>query len=351
MKLRSLLFSSVLAMLVPLGLASGAPTPSELSGISSSNYASAKIVNISEAYTESLGVPAGLAMTQGRYYVTDQRGNVLLAFDSRDRLLAKFGTAGSGKGEFIHPTTLSSGPDGQIYVRDLGNDRIEFFDLAGRYTGEIKAQDFSGFAISGRNEIMVGLPQDGALVTVYDRRGHEIRKIGKLRKTSEFYGPASRGDDLRNQVLINRVNLAAGEQGTLYVTFLFAPVVQKYDADGRLLWERRLGGPDIETLTSLFLSDEGRAGRKFVRLAMDGRAANLVTAACGFDPVVRRLYILLPNRRLMSLNPDGSAAGLFELRSASQKTPMPLVLGSVSNNVLALVDPFNQVVWRGSLTQ
>ena len=47
--------------------------------------------------------------------------------------LFSFGTLGSGDGQFNQPTDLALGPNGEIYVMDWGNQRIQKFDADGNY--------------------------------------------------------------------------------------------------------------------------------------------------------------------------------------------------------------------------
>lgn len=312
----------------------------------------ARRVTLNEFAAKELESPAGLAMFQNRYYITDERMNQVLVFDTKGGLLRTIGSAGSGKGELLRPSTIIVAKDGTIYVRDFGNERIQVFDPRGEYAGEVKAPDFTGFAVNPKGYILMGRPENGALVSIYDRSGQEVGKIGKLRKTSDFYGAAARADDYRNRMLINRVDISFGEDGEMYLTFLFAPIVQKYSPQGKLIWERRLSGPHIDRLTQLFVSDEGRTGHKFVRIVMDGRAANFVTTACAFDPVTHRLYVLLPGRQLAVLGADGRTVDFLALHpSSNDKAPSPLAIGSAFRNVLMLVDPFTRTIWRGDVVR
>lgn len=55
-------------------------------------------------------------------------------FDARDgRHLFDFGKRGSGPGEFAMPYDLAINRDGQVYVTDSGNCRIQIFDREGNY--------------------------------------------------------------------------------------------------------------------------------------------------------------------------------------------------------------------------
>ena len=49
-------------------------------------------------------------------------------FDLSGKFVAKFGTEGSGIGEFNRPVSAAVLSDGKIVVCDLGNSRVQIFE-------------------------------------------------------------------------------------------------------------------------------------------------------------------------------------------------------------------------------
>ena len=70
--------------------------------------------------------PRGVAVDQqGNIYVADTGNDRIQQFTSAGTLLAKWGSRGSGDGEFSQPLALTVGPDLTIYVAEEGNHRVQ----------------------------------------------------------------------------------------------------------------------------------------------------------------------------------------------------------------------------------
>ncbi|GIT02223.1 MAG: hypothetical protein CM1200mP27_08480 [Chloroflexota bacterium] len=69
----------------------------------------------------------------GNVYVSDRDNNRIQVFDSQGKFLRKWGGFGSGDGELRWPQGIAISNDGNVYVSDRGNDRIQVFDLQGGF--------------------------------------------------------------------------------------------------------------------------------------------------------------------------------------------------------------------------
>lgn len=68
--------------------------------------------------------------SDGRLFILDQGRTRVVVFDPRNEAFMSWGSMGSGPGQFIRPTGITAAGEA-IIVADLGNDRIQVFDLAG----------------------------------------------------------------------------------------------------------------------------------------------------------------------------------------------------------------------------
>ena len=63
----------------------------------------------------------------GNVYVSDQGNDRVQVFDAQGRFLRKWGIRGSGDGEFSQPQGLAIDGNGDVYVSDQSNHRILVF--------------------------------------------------------------------------------------------------------------------------------------------------------------------------------------------------------------------------------
>jgi DNA-binding beta-propeller fold protein YncE len=104
---------------------------------------------------EGLASPAGIAVdNENRFlYVADTDLDQVLVYDADPpfKLLRKIGTTGqkhqlTTPGDFSYPTNVAVDKDGNLYVSDTFNDRIEVFDAEGKFIRTFgKAGDGPGY--------------------------------------------------------------------------------------------------------------------------------------------------------------------------------------------------------------
>ena len=69
----------------------------------------------------------------GNVYVSDNNNHRIQVFDLQGRFLGKWGGRGEDDGQFIHPQGLAIDCEGNLYVVDHNHSRIQVFDLQGRF--------------------------------------------------------------------------------------------------------------------------------------------------------------------------------------------------------------------------
>jgi len=177
----------------------------------------------SQYYFES---PFGVARDQsGNIYVTDFSVANVQVFDVSGKLLRKWGTYGSGDGQFENPAAIAVAPDGTVYVTDDVHGG-QIFNSAGDFIGTFGGPG-SGHELSWAN----GLCLDSAgniyaadtmndRIQVFDSTGRFLRAWGRPGTgTGEFNRPVG----------------IAVVGGTLYVTDSGNYRIQVFDTDGHFL--------------------------------------------------------------------------------------------------------------------
>jgi len=89
--------------------------------------------------SENLTRASGLAICGDRLFVADAGGHCIALFDLQGKFLRRFGSRGTGAGQFNFPTHVAADSHGQIFVTDSMNSRIQVFDSNGQFLRQIGA--------------------------------------------------------------------------------------------------------------------------------------------------------------------------------------------------------------------
>jgi DNA-binding beta-propeller fold protein YncE len=131
--------------------------------------------------------PVDVAIAGDRLYVTDIAHQQVQVLDkATGKLLFTFGKPGSGPGELFHPTNIALGPDGDLYVVETSNYRVQRFTRDGtsvRLYGEVGSTPGSfarpkGIAMDKSGNMLVG---DTAFqnVQMFDSKGRLLMYFGE----------------------------------------------------------------------------------------------------------------------------------------------------------------------------
>jgi DNA-binding beta-propeller fold protein YncE len=82
------------------------------------------------------GRPRGIAISaQGELFVADSCNHRIQVFDLTGRFLRAFGQAGSGSDDMQYPYDVALGTDNAVYVAEWGNHRIHKYNTSGQSLG------------------------------------------------------------------------------------------------------------------------------------------------------------------------------------------------------------------------
>lgn len=161
---------------------------------------------------EGLGKPYGVAVYQGKIYVTDTVKRAVLMFDVPGKAFKMIGT--EGPGALRKPIGIAVSKSGELYVADNTAKRVSVFDSEGNFLRAFGGRDLlhrpSGVAVSpdGRLAYVVdtgGVDNQDHHMYIFDAQtGEHIKTVG------------TRGKDEGNFNL--PLQATTGPDGTVYVT-------------------------------------------------------------------------------------------------------------------------------------
>ena len=211
--------------------------------------------HIAGSFTEAVGFQQG---PDGTYYVFDRRAHTVVAINEARTAARTLLDIGQEEGRLLQPRGFDVSPEGRIAVADAPRNRhrIQVFDAAGVrqagffLQGQPAAQVVLGnLMLNGTgtvhfagSRLLLSHPESGALVTAYTPAGYPTMTFGRLR-------PTGFESDRELHLAHNAGMPLADPTGGFYFVFMTGrPMFQKYDANGRLLFERHVEGVEIDAL-------------------------------------------------------------------------------------------------------
>ena len=221
---------------------------------------------------DKFGAPTGLAVDkQGNLLVYDVGNARIVKYSPAGKLITQWGSRGAGDGQFgLVP--MGTGPSsemtmgdlkvdsqGNIYVADQGNRRIEKFDSNGKF--------LLAWGTEGEGDGQFGSPIGVAVdskgnVYVSDQKMSRVQKFDANGKFLTKFGSSGSG----NGEFANMAYLVTDDQDNVYVTDLNTGYVQKFNPDGKFLakWENcgdrgflRPTGVAVDNQGNLYVTELG----------------------------------------------------------------------------------------------
>ena len=129
---------------------------------------------------EDMRVPWGIAIHRDNLYVTDIEAHAVFQFkiETDMRLVAKLGSRGSGMGQFYDPVGLTVSPNGDVFIADFGNNRIQILDDSLHFQRSITHQtmEHPRDILLTPDEVYVLCPVSPCIL-VFSHAGEKIRSL------------------------------------------------------------------------------------------------------------------------------------------------------------------------------
>ncbi|MGH7259774.1 MAG: 6-bladed beta-propeller [Nitrospiraceae bacterium] len=189
--------------------------------------------------------PTGIALDKdGHLYVADTDNHSIQKFDKDGKFLARWGgEPSSQEGQYYYPRGLAIGPNGEVYIADSGNNRIQKLDADGN---PMKAWGKFGFAWRGADIGKFDVPwgvatdQEGNLY-VSDTSNARVQKFKSDGTPLLKWGR----DGSYDGAFFFPRGVAVDFVGNIYVADESNSRIQKFDSRGSFLtkWGKEGGGP------------------------------------------------------------------------------------------------------------
>jgi len=186
-----------------------------------------------------IGNPAGLDAAEGDVWVSDWSNHRIEAFTEAGEFVRQFGSQGSGEGELEYPQDVEIDADGHAWVADQGNNRVQEFDQGGEYLAQFGAQG------SGEGEFDLDFPMgiasdaDGAIF-VSDPGNDRVQKWGPPGEHLTPYTGAIFADNLGSSgseegQLDSPGGVAIDSSGDVWVADKGNDRIERFGPDGQFL--------------------------------------------------------------------------------------------------------------------
>ena len=234
----------------------------------------------------------------GDLYVLDTGNHRIQKFGPDGTFLASFGRQGQGPGEFYYPSWLAVDDKGFLCVSDPNNQRIQVLTPDGKDHKTLKVlEQGSGPVFLGKaGELVEGSPRMRFLINHDEKKPASLPKLVKVRDLAgkllrEFGEPLDFGNDLVNNGG-NDVILTVDGDGQVYLVFPAQNRIEKYAADGRLLWRA-----DRELPYSMEIKDKGEVDRQGGDMSIRMPQMNRCASGIAVD-AKGRIWVVTMTRQL-----------------------------------------------------
>lgn len=272
-----LFFRTSLLASGPLNSSGLSTAPNSASGSTGSGGTELQGKQISLAASQSIGSPGrelgqlndpkNVAVDgQGNLWVADTGNSRVQKFSPDGRPQAMIGREGEGAGEFKQPWGLAFDAQGNLWVADTWNHRLQKFSPDGKFLLQVGKFGQGQDAANAQELLLYGpravvVAPDGSL-WVADTGNRRVLHLNADGQIIGLIGSGSATGSGRGPGQLNEpVGLSVDTQGNLWVADTWNRRIQQFDATGRYLTEVTVPGWDNTGLTNkpyvIALSDGG----------------------------------------------------------------------------------------------
>jgi DNA-binding beta-propeller fold protein YncE len=155
-------------------------------------------------------------LPDGTFFVADGYGNTrVVKFDKTGKALLKWGSRGTGPGQFNTPHGIAvGGSPPRVFVSDRGNRRIQVFDTNGKFL-----EEWPGIAphsmLMSADEHVWAVDSLTDRIVKFDLSGHVEFSFGQFGTRPGYTGRRIKSRRIRTGICISRKCLADARRSTV----------------------------------------------------------------------------------------------------------------------------------------
>ncbi len=186
---------------------------------------------------------------EGNIYVLDAGNHRVQKFSSEGKFISSFGRKGQGPGEFQMPLSIDCGENGRIYIPDAHNQRIVVFAPDGSLVESLNMHEHMAGPIRLLKDSRLLMGTGGIRsISIGDPKGSkELPKYLKILDSAgtlqSSFGEKFNYKDMILNSVGNDYDFDVDREGNIYSAFKYQNRIEKFDSSGNLLWQanRELG--------------------------------------------------------------------------------------------------------------
>jgi len=120
--------------------------------------------------------PRGVEAYRGDFLIADTGVHRVAKVSSTGTLLGSWGRKGSGKVEFSDPLDVKAGPDGNIFVADSNNHRIQVLDPSGKFLKDLEVDGIVNSLAVDKEGRVYATNQERGNIFVFSKTGKSLGK-------------------------------------------------------------------------------------------------------------------------------------------------------------------------------
>ena len=272
--------------------------------------------------------------SDGNVYVTDLGNMRVQKFDNHGNFLNAWGSSGSGAGQFKSPIGITV-YENSVFVVDSQLNKVQKFDLDGNFISQWGAQGGNPAEFLLPNGIATGF---NGTVYVVDTGNHRIQIFNSDGEYISEFGSSGTTDDK----FISPIGITVDDQENIYVSDSGSTSIKKFDSQGEFLdiFDSSVGGAPIRAQGlqsdpegNLYVADSNND--RVLRLDSQGTAV-AVWGSMGINPGQFKMP------KDVTLDNDGNLFVVDSNGHRIQKFATPLEITVIEQEITEEPEPTTQ---------